>query len=138
MKKLLAILFCFSLLSLISCEDIFDCTLNRRPELPEKPLEIGRVGSAYFQQFDAGIKNEPRDNNYGYNFEIYGDIPDGLEVTTENRTVTIDGFPIIRGNYQFTIVLNVDPPTYYDQETEQYEDGMCSTSTSQEYEIIIN
>ncbi|WP_055446469.1 hypothetical protein [Lacinutrix mariniflava] len=138
MKKRYSILFCISLITLVGCEDLLDCIINRSPELPEKYLESGRVGYVYFQEITAGIKNEPRDDIYDYNFEIYGDIPDGLEVSIDFRTLFIEGTPNDSGRYEFTIALNVGPPEYYDEETEDYENSMCSTSTSMDYEIIIN
>ena len=138
MKKLFSILFCISIITLVGCEEIIECVINRSPDLPEKQLESGRVGYVYYQEITADIKNEPRDNIYDYNFQIYGDIPDGLEVNIDFRTLYIEGIPNDTGRYEFTIALDVDPPEYYDEETQEYENSMCSTSTSMDYEIIIN
>jgi hypothetical protein len=138
MKKLLSILFCVSIITLTGCENVLECIINRRPELPEKSLENGRVGYGYSQIITAEIKNEPHDDNYDYNFQVYGDIPDGLEVIIDFRTVYIEGIPNNLGSYEFKIAVNVNPPEYYDEETEQYEDSMCSTSTSMVYTIDVN
>ncbi|WP_397362550.1 hypothetical protein [Olleya sp. R77988] len=138
MKKLVTLCFCLSILSFTSCEDILECVINRRPELPDISLEEGYLQQIYNQQFDAGIKNEPRDNNYDYYFELVGDLPDGLDMYIDFRTVIFEGIPLNRGVFEFTLYLDVDPPVYYDEETGDYEDAMCSYSTSENYTIIIN
>ena len=138
MKRLLPLLLVFSLFTLTSCEDFFDCIVNRRPELPNKEFGVGNLQTYYYEEFDAQIKNEPRDNNYGYDFEIEGDLPDGLSMFVNYRTVSIEGLPTFPGTYTFTIYLYVDPPINYDYETDQYDDPLCSESTSKEYTIRIN
>lgn len=138
MKRILSLLFCLSFIMFISCDHILDCVINRRPELPEKSFQEGFVYQFYHQEFDAHIKNEPLDNNYGYNFVIEGELPDGLEMFASYRTLSFEGFPESTGTYKFTIFLYVDPPVSYNEETGEYEDSMCSESTSKEYMIVIN
>ncbi|WP_298903888.1 hypothetical protein [uncultured Psychroserpens sp.] len=139
MKRLLPLLlFVLSSIMLSSCEDVFDCIINRRPELPNKSFEVGTVESYYYDEFRAEIKNEPRDDDYGYIFEVDDNLPDGLELFVNYRTVSIEGLPTHPGTYTFTVYLFVDPPLSYDYDTDQYDDPLCSDSTSKEYTIIIN
>lgn len=135
MKRLLPLLLVFSLFTFNSCEDFLECIVNRRPELPDKSFGAGVVDSYYYEEFDAQIKNEPRDNDYGYNFEIDGYLPDGLSMFVNYRTVSIEGTPEFPGTYTFDIILYVDPPIDFDTNSEKI---LCSESTSKEYTIIID
>lgn len=138
MKQSLTILI-FSIL-LISCEDTLDCIINVRPVLPHKSLEVGLVGRYYSETITAEIKNEPRDNDYEYYFDINGKIPEGLHVIFDYRDVIIEGTPLKSGRFTFTIYLDVDPPYsyYYDDfGNERYDDALCSDNTSKSYTIAI-
>ncbi|WP_299335531.1 hypothetical protein [uncultured Psychroserpens sp.] len=137
MKRLLPLLLVLSLFSFTSCEDFFDCIVNRRPELPNKSFGVGTIGVYYYEEFDAEIKNEPRDNDYGYEFEVDNGLPDGLVMIQNYRTVSFEGTPMETGTFKFTVYLYVDPPINYDFETDAYDDPLCSESTSKEYTIII-
>ncbi|MCD2259215.1 hypothetical protein [Psychroserpens luteolus] len=138
MKRLLPLLLVLSLFTLSACEDFLDCIINRRPELPNKSFGVGELETYYYEEFKAEIKNEPRDDDYGYFFEIDGELPEGLEMFVNYRTVSIEGLPTNPGTYRFTVLLFVDPPVSYDYETDQYDDPLCSESTSKEYMISIN
>lgn len=138
MKKHILLLFCLSIIAFTSCEDILECVINRSPELPDKSFTVGYRQQMYYDEFDAEIKNEPRDNIYDYYFELVGDLPDGIDLYIDYRTVSFEGVPQNRGVFEFTLYLDVDPPMYYDEETGDYEDSMCSYSTSKNYTITIN
>ncbi|OUS00755.1 hypothetical protein A9Q86_08325 [Flavobacteriales bacterium 33_180_T64] len=139
MKRFLSLLLFLSLVTFTSCEDILECVVfGRSPELPDTSFDVGLVNLYYYEEFDAEIKNEPRDNDYEYFFEIDGYLPDGLEMNVSHRTVSIEGSPQSPGSFTFSVFLYVDPPLSYDSETDEYDENMCSTSTSKEYTIIIN
>lgn len=138
MKRLFSLLLLIGVFNLLSCEDVLECVINRRPELPDKRFEVGFVNQLYYQEFDAQIKNEPQDNAYGYNFEIEGELPHGVDMNINYRTLSFEGIPQSQGVFEFTLFLNVDPPLNYNDETEQYEDSMCSDSTFKTYTITIN
>ena len=137
MKRLFPLLLVFCLFTFLNCDDFLDCVVNRRPELPDKSFAVGPIGSYYYEEFDAQIKNEPQDNDYGYEFDLDGNLPDGLGMVVNYRTVSIEGTPTTAGTYRFTIFLYVDPPLTYDDENDTYDDPLCSESTSKEYTIII-
>jgi len=121
-----------------SCEDIVECIINKRPELPDKRLEDGFTNNYYTKELVAEIKNEPRDDDYEYFFELYDDLPEGLEMIIDYRTIIIEGLPAEKGKYTFTIFLSVDPPEYYDEHSGEYEDSLCSKSTSKAYTLTIH
>ncbi|WP_299392397.1 Ig domain-containing protein [uncultured Gelidibacter sp.] len=136
--KIVQFLFLGVLCMFLSCDTIVECIVNKRPELPDTSFKVGNVNGYYYQELTAEIKNEPRDDNYSYNFDINGNLPDGLSVTTTNRTLVIEGMPSAPGTFNFTIYLYVEGPEYYDEESDKYKDGLCSKSTSKKYSIIIN
>ncbi|WP_033961962.1 hypothetical protein [Psychroserpens jangbogonensis] len=138
MKKQLSLLLFLSFFMFSGCEDLLDCILNRRPEIHDKTFKDGTIDVYYYQEVTTEIKNEPRDDDYGYNYDIYGDLPDGLQMVVNYRTVSFEGIPEVDGKFTFTLLLYVDPPLNYDHDTDEYEDVMCSESTSKEFTITIN
>ncbi|WP_460219159.1 hypothetical protein [Psychroserpens sp. MEBiC05023] len=139
MKQLFYPLLLLSFFALTGCEDILECTIaGRSPELPNKEFDVGLVNLYYFDEFISEINNEPRDDDYIYDYDIYGDLPDGLTFFTNHRRVTIEGSPQTSGVFEFEVFLYVDPPLYWDDDRQEYDDGMCSTATSKVYTIIIN
>jgi hypothetical protein len=133
--KLIPLAFCFLF---FGCEDALDCIFNKRPEIPDKSFKIGHIDNYYYEDFTSEIKNEPRDDDYGYTYEIYEDLPDGLEIYANYRTLSIEGNPTALGTFTFTVYLYVDPPVHYDDYSGEYESSMCSESTSKEFTITIN
>ncbi|SDH51395.1 hypothetical protein [Winogradskyella thalassocola] len=133
--KLLPIAICFLC---FGCENIIECIINRRPEIPNKSFDVGFVNSYYYEDFTSEIKNEPNDDDYGYTYEIYDDLPEGLQMFANFRTLSIEGTPRTSGTYTFKVYLYVDPPEYYDEDSGQYEDSLCEHSTSKTFTIIIN
>ncbi len=138
MKKQLLLLLCCSFFTLYSCEDLFECVINKRPEIHDKTFRDGIVGVYYYEEVTTEIKNEPRDDDYGYFYDIYGDLPEGIQMFANYRTVSFEGTPEISGTFKFTLLLYVDPPLNYDDDTGEYESVMCSDSTSKEFTITIN
>ncbi len=134
-SKIIFFLCCFLL---ISCEDILECIINQRPEIPNKNFDSGYANHFYSDSFTSEIKNEPQDNDYDYYYEFYGDLPEGLEFYTDYRKVIIEGTPLEQGTFEFTIYLDVDPPMYYDEDSGQYEDTLCTSSASRDFSITIN
>lgn len=138
MKKLYLILFCFAFFTLSSCEDFLDCVIDRRPQIHDKTFASGTVGVYYYQEVTTEIKNEPRDNDYGYFYEVYGNLPDGIQMFPNYRTVSFEGTPEVSGTFKFTLLLYVDPPGRFDDDGIEFEQVMCSESTSKDFTITIN
>ncbi|WP_178985119.1 hypothetical protein [Winogradskyella helgolandensis] len=133
--KFIPLIVCFLC---FGCENIIECIINKRPEIPNKSFDVGYVNSYYYEDFTSEIKNEPNDDDYGYTYEIYDDLPEGLQMFANFRTLSVEGIPRTSGTYTFKVHLYVDPPEYYDEESGQYEDALCASSTSKTFTIIIN
>lgn len=130
----LLLLFVFSGCDKI-LEESLDCLVNKRPELSNNQLKTGRNDTFYSDRVWAQIKNEPRDDNYYYDFSLRGELPRGLEVYFEDREVFIEGTPRVKGTFSITISVRVDA-RYYDEDG-YLEDPLCRSSDSRRYELII-
>lgn len=133
MKKqlpLLIILF----FTLLSCDNFLDCITNKRPQIHDATFRRGEVGIYYYSEVTTEIKNEPRDNDYDYFYELYGDLPEGIQMFVNYRTVSFEGIPEVPGSYTFGLGLYVDPP-YSD---DGFEETMCSDYTSKNFTIHID
>ncbi|WP_431135539.1 hypothetical protein [Psychroserpens mesophilus] len=137
MKKQLPFLLFLTCFVFTGCKDYLDCIVNRRPEIHDATFKDGTIGVYYYQEVTTEIKNEPRDNDYGYHYDVYGNLPDGIHMFANYRTVSFEGTPEVAGTFRFTLLLYVDPPLSYDYDTDQYEEVMCSESTSKEFSITI-
>ena len=124
-------------LAFTNCDDVLECVFNKRPEIHDTTFVVGQINTYYYHEITSEIKNEPRDDDYGYSYEIFGDLPEGLEPFANYRTLSIEGMPQTTGVYAFTIYLKVDPPLVYDDDSGTYEASMCSESTSKDFTIII-
>lgn len=139
-SKLKYIMLCASFL-VLGCQDILECVINRRPELPDKSLAIGHRLDYYYDEIKAEIKNEPRDDLYFYYFSISGNLPEGLDFYEDHRKLIIEGNPTEYGDYTFTVHLHVEQRNdYYEVCENEFNDcdGLCKESTKKTYSIYIN
>jgi hypothetical protein len=100
-------------LSLISCQDILECIINRHPELSNQPLASAQVDQLYSETITAQIKNEPLDDNYDYYFSIDGELPSGIEYYIEYRAIILEGIPLVSGSYSFKVMLSAEQSYNY-------------------------
>jgi len=132
---LLAVLF------ISSCEEIadelLDCIINKGPELSLKLLDGGELNAFYSEYIRASIQNEPNDDDYEYYFDITGDLPEGIEVFIDYRTVTFEGIPTEIGRFEFMVHVTVAGPEYWDEESGSWDDDLCFYSDSRSYAIVI-
>jgi len=136
LKFIRALMFAFSLAVssiLIGCEVVLDtiieCIINIHPRLPEKELKEGFSGEPYYDEIKASMINEPYNDDYYYNFNITGRLPEGIIIGVDGRTLFIEGTPAQSGRYIIKIDLDVEP---YDVET-----ILCNSNTYHEYVLMI-
>jgi len=125
--RILPILCCFTLLG---CEDFFDCLIAREPSIANKEFPIATVGNYYEVSLNSEIKNEPRDNDYDYFFEVSG-LPEGMDYSVDYRRLYIEGTPTESGFYRVNVRLDVDGPFRNGFENE--DERLCNYSTSKTY-----
>lgn len=133
--KIITLLICLSFL-LQSCENaadnFVDCIFNKRPELPNVTLAEATLDTSYYYEFEAGVKNDPIDNDYYYYFDLSGDIPEGINVSFVGRKVIFEGKSTQTGTFQFRISLEVEHENY------DANQELCERYTSQAYTLTVN
>ena len=118
---------------LSGCDEILECVFNINPEINQKQLVIGVVGERYRDRITAQINNEVNDNDYDYFFDVIGELPPGIFVEFNRRSVDIFGTPEESGVYRFQVELFV----------ERFDingfDGSptCSESTIREFDLQV-
>ncbi|MEW4924173.1 hypothetical protein [Algibacter sp. 2305UL17-15] len=141
MYKKVLFLSVFSLFFVVtSCQDILECIINRKPVLSDNRLVEGNIHQDYFDKITSEIKNEPYDNRYYYDFSFHGDLPKGISIIFDYRDVIIQGRPLERGRFNFTISLYVEQTNdyYEDCENELNDcDGLCEENVSKNYILTI-
>lgn len=142
MYKKIIFLSVFALVfSLTGCQDILECVINRKPILSDNRLRTGFIHQDYYDQITSEIQNEARDNSYYYHFSVIGDLPPGIDVYFDYRDVIIEGRPLERGRYRFTVTLNVEQANDYYEDCENNLndcDGLCEESTARTYILTVN
>ena len=134
MKQRSLFLLILPLFLCFGCNDFLECITNKRPQIHDATFRRGQIGIYYYAEVTTEIKNEPNDDDYGYFYELYGELPEGLQMFVNYRTVSFEGTPEVTGRYAFTLALYVDPP--FDEDGNQQV--MCSESTSKDFTIIID
>ena len=115
-RKAFMMLPLIGMFSLTGCEELIDCIASATPELQGKQLFEGTKGIPYSETISAEVRNDPNDDGYKYFFNVYGDLPDGLNYSVNRRIFTIKGTPIKQGTFTFKVVLRVDPPENYNDD----------------------
>lgn len=124
--------------SITGCQDILECVINRKPILSDNALSAAFVNQNYSELVTAEIQNEPRDNAYYYDYFLTGDLPPGIDVFFDFRDVIIEGIPLERGRYRFTIHLNVGQIDSYCENDLNDCDGLCEDRTARTFILTVN
>ncbi|NAY90747.1 hypothetical protein GTQ34_02345 [Muricauda sp. JGD-17] len=95
-----------------SCDEVYECIFNINPEIHDRSLEIGFLGERYYDIITAEISNEVNDNDYFYDFEIFGELPPGIFYDINRRSIEFFGVPEDVGNYRFRVELFVESYDY--------------------------
>ncbi|MEM0931699.1 MAG: hypothetical protein AAGJ12_04495 [Bacteroidota bacterium] len=115
------------------CDEIFECVFNINPEIHEKQLVVGVVGERYRDRITAEVRNDVNDNDYDYFFDVIGELPPGILVSFNRRSVDLFGVPEETGVYRFQVELFVERFDY------NGFDGSptCSESTIREFTLQV-
>ena len=143
------ILILFIPIFLSSCEEVLDqvidCVDFDNPEFDLDSLPDAVLGEPYSARIVASIGNEPNDEAYDYEFSLYGDLPNGLKLVTQDYepVAVIKGTPTRAGVFEFTLEVEVTPKgsdTYYSYDEDSNDDGnnLCSATDSIDYSITAN
>lgn len=94
---------------LTSCQEfVEDCILwSSTPEFKRVDLEIGYEGIPYSDYIKAEVRNDSNDEDYYYDFFVYGDLPPGMDFQFHRNRVVFNGTPTQKGIYAITIQVYV-------------------------------
>ena len=136
--KLIPVIFCFLL---FGCEDCFDCIAGRNPSLTDTTFPMATTSSYYYVDIFAEIKNEPRDDNYDYFFDIdVNHLPEGMDYFINNRIVSFEGQPLETGTFNIEVFLYVEGPINVEYDNDgnaYYEDTLCNNSAFKTYTLVV-
>jgi hypothetical protein len=128
--KTVIVLFTFIFLD---CEKIFDCAINRKPELEEKALKFGNTGLSYNENIKVSIKNRDNDDYLIDNIKINGNLPEGVNYDINSLTIVLSGNPTKNGEYNFEIVAVVKNKNINANEG----NGLCNDTSKKVYTITV-
>lgn len=130
--------FIFCLLLLVGCQDIVECIINREAQLQDKSLKSADTNYYYYETISAEVRNSPSDNNYSYYFSISDDLPQGLDIYVDYRTIIIEGYPKTSGDFTISVYLTVEYDYSYDCESEWNDcDHLCDDDTTMDYILTV-
>ncbi|OIQ27134.1 MAG: hypothetical protein BM564_13260 [Bacteroidetes bacterium MedPE-SWsnd-G2] len=140
MKPKLLLLAIVSLVSFYGCQEILDDCIfwPARPNLQTDLLQNGTVNQDYYQLIVAEIENDTHDDDYGYVFELEGDLPLGLNYYYDGRDLILHGIPQTNGVFQFKVFVTIFPPTELSSSDDEYDpDNICLDNYDTEKEYIL-
>lgn len=120
-------------LTLSGCDTFTDCLDNDGPELSPGTLPNPILNQEYNQVIHVGIRNEPNDDRFNFEFTLSGRIPDGLQTTFAGRDMNIFGTPIELGDFDFSVTVEVVEPSSSSMQTA----GLCSTTDRINYQWTV-
>jgi len=124
----------FSIFFLLSCEDAFECLIGRNPEINEAVVADAQLGQEYFQRITAEIDNEVNDDDYFYYFEVFGELPIGIDIIYFRREIQLVGVPEESGQFNFSVYLTIDGS---DDGFNYDPDPTCANGTSRAYTLLV-
>jgi hypothetical protein len=114
------------------CDTVIDCLDDDGPRFPSVTLEPAILNQVYSETVRVSINNEPRDDNFSYDFEISGALPEGISTASSGRDFIFSGTPIESGSFVFTLFVEIQ------DEFDFAESGLCFYSDSRRYELTVN
>jgi len=129
-NKKIAVVFCAVLLG-SGCESAIDCLDNDGPEFDTSSIGNPVLNQVYSETIVVSINNEPRDDNFLYEFNLQGELPDGVTGFSAGRNYVLNGTPIEEGTFRFTVYVTVNDSLL------PAESGLCYYTTSRTYEITV-
>jgi len=110
-------------LLLLSCNDLLECIIQIDPEIDQTSIKTAVVDQPYSQIISAHVKNDPADDFYEYFFDVYGSLPDGMNIEYNFRSIEIYGIPQQSGSFRFTVEVRIGA---YDDGNDFDPDPTCS------------
>lgn len=124
------VLVCASVL-MTGCDTLIDCIDDDGPRFPSAALEPAILNQVYSETVRVSINNEPRDDNFIYDFNITGALPEGISTSSSGRNFIFSGTPIESGSFVFTLFVEIEDEFNFS------ESGLCFYTDSRRYELTV-
>jgi len=118
--------------TLSGCESLVDCIDDDQPVLAGA-LPNPVLNQVYDHGLTVGIRNEPNDSRFAYNFSLQGSIPAGMSYRSSGQTFRFTGTPTTTGTYDFSVSVRVEDALLGSNDT----GGLCSTFDSESFQWTV-
>ena len=132
MKNLNVFFLALVALLITGCDTVIDCLDDDGPRFPAVAIEPGILNQVYSETVRVSINNEPRDDNFRYDFNISGALPAGLSTASSGRDFIFSGTPTETGTFVFTLFVEVEDNFGFDDDS-----GLCFFTDSRRYEMTV-
>jgi len=133
------------LTQLSACDQIadnfIDCLDSDGPRFASRNLPMPVLNQEYFAEVVASIENEPNDDNFFYEFEFDGILPEGIMVRQRSngeRRLIFEGTAIEQGTFDFIVTVIVDDPG--ETSTGLFEpttSGLCNNILRRDFQLTV-
>ena len=90
-----------------SCELTDDCLFfEAKPRMSAITESNGAVGVTYFSEVIGSVRNH-KDGNFDYDFEINGNLPNGIRYEACDNLFKLYGAPTQSGVFTFEVVMSI-------------------------------
>lgn len=132
----LTLALCVALAACDSVEQAIDCIDDDRPQFSTLNLPPAVLNQAYSEVVTARISNEPNDNDFSYTFMLEGDLPPGISLRVDGRSVFFEGTATETGTWLPTLNVRVSDGGGF------FADGgdastLCRTTRTETYTFVV-
>lgn len=90
-----------------SCEITDDCIFfQAKPRMNTITESAGAIGVTFFSEVVGYVRNH-EDEDFEYDFELDGDLPNGIRYETCDNTFKLYGAPTQSGVFTFDLIMNI-------------------------------
>ena len=126
------IILCCSLM-LAGCNAI-DCVIDNHPKFSNTTVRNAILNQVFEDTIKVSIANSYMDNDYGYTFNLEGDLPSGIRYETSFRDITFSGTPTELGGFEFRLSVTAEAIAQYPNDAPE---GLCSNTESQDMVLTV-
>jgi len=136
------LLLLFTVLTFYSCETVIDevfedCLLfQAKPRMQSNTNPTGRVSTTYFSEIVGYVKNHD-DDNFNYDFELDGDLPNGLRYQSCENVFKIYGAPTETGVFSFDVIMTISQDENVSSSDDSDSNDICGLNVQEINNFVI-
>ena len=122
-------------------DNALDCLDSDGPRFDSRDLAMPVLNQVYSEEVVASINNEPNDDNFFYEFEIEGALPEGItarQLPNNNRRLVFEGTAIEQGTFDFRVTVRIeDPGEGSILPFTATQSGLCFFSRTRDFQLTV-